>query len=77
MYVIKYLKQFDYKHLFCPGLLAPSHMEYDILRNRTLEPSVAELTAKAIKILKKNPKGFFLMVEGESYDSLFVYRSIY
>ena len=28
------------------------------------EPSIAEMTEKAINILKKNPKGFFLLVEG-------------
>jgi alkaline phosphatase len=28
------------------------------------EPSLAEMTAKAIQILKKNKNGFFLMVEG-------------
>lgn len=28
------------------------------------EPSLAEMTEAAIKILQKNPKGFFLLVEG-------------
>ena len=28
------------------------------------EPSIAEMTEKAIKILQKNPKGYFLLVEG-------------
>ena len=28
------------------------------------EPSIAEMTEKAINILKKNPKGYFLLVEG-------------
>lgn len=31
------------------------------------EPSLAEMTEKAIKILSKNPKGFFLLVEGVIY----------
>ncbi|MCP4749504.1 MAG: alkaline phosphatase, partial [Proteobacteria bacterium] len=31
-------------------------------------PSLAEMTAAAIKILKQNPKGFFLMVEGGKID---------
>lgn len=30
------------------------------------EPSLAEMTEKAIRILRKNPAGFFLMVEGRS-----------
>ena len=32
------------------------------------EPSLSEMTEKAIKILAKNPNGFFLMVEGD-YES--------
>lgn len=28
------------------------------------EPSLAEMTKKAIQILRKNPLGYFLMVEG-------------
>lgn len=31
-------------------------------------PSLAQLTEKALQILKKNPKGFFLMVEGGQID---------
>ena len=38
------------------------------------EPSIAELTEKAIKILSKNPKGYFLMVEGDCDD--FVHATI-
>ena len=32
------------------------------------EPSLQEMTETAIKILKKNNKGFFLMVEGGRID---------
>ena len=32
------------------------------------EPSIAEMTEKAIEILDKNEKGFFLMVEGSQID---------
>ncbi len=32
------------------------------------EPSLAEMTKKAIAILKRNPEGFFLMVEGGRID---------
>ena len=34
------------------------------------EPSLAEMTEKAVKILSKNEKGFFLMVEGRGVQSL-------
>ena len=42
-------------------------MEYEALRpskNRTDEPSFLEMVEAAIKILSKNPKGFFLIAEG-------------
>ena len=41
-------------------------MQYDAERvNDTAgEPSLAEMVEKAIKILSKNEKGFFLFVEG-------------
>ncbi len=52
------------------GLFAPGHMAADIDRPQTgpEEPSLAEMTAKAIATLSKNPKGFFLMVEGSQTD---------
>ena len=40
-------------------------MMYEKQRNETKEPSLAEMTAKAIQILKKNENGFFLLVEGK------------
>jgi len=50
-------------------------MQYEFERNdpnheKAGEPSIAEMTEKAIKILSKNPKGFFLLVEGESLQAL-------
>lgn len=50
------------------GLFTSSHMSYDIDRDPSLEPSLAEMTIKAIDILSKNQKGFFLMVEGGRID---------
>ena len=43
-------------------------MDFEIDREPALEPSLAEMTAKAISLLSKNPKGFFLMVEGSMVD---------
>jgi alkaline phosphatase len=52
------------------GLFERSHMEYehDRPRDKGGEPSLAEMTTKAIAILSKNPRGFFLMVEGGRID---------
>ena len=52
-------------HYFA-GLFNPSHMHYELERQQDTagEPSLAEMTEKAIKILQRNEKGFFLLVEG-------------
>lgn len=50
------------------GLFNASHMTYDLLRAGTNEPSLAEMTVKAIQVLQHNPKGMFLMVEGGRID---------
>ena len=48
------------------GLFEHSHLKYEVERaaDKAGEPSIAEMTKKAIQILQKNPKGFFLLVEG-------------
>jgi hypothetical protein len=33
---------------------------------RTFEPTMDEMVEKTLQILKKNPKGFFLLVEGKT-----------
>jgi alkaline phosphatase len=52
------------------GLFAGGHMVHDIDRRFLAadEPSIAEMTRKAIDLLSTNPKGFFLMVEGSQVD---------
>lgn len=52
------------------ALFNPSHMEYDRNRGRSPhgEPSLAEMTDKAITLLSRNEKGYFLMVEGGRID---------
>ncbi|MBB5019113.1 alkaline phosphatase [Chitinivorax tropicus] len=50
------------------GLFANSHLSYDLDRDSSKEPSLAEMTVKAITTLKKNKAGFFLMVEGGRID---------
>jgi len=48
--------------------LAQGHMSYEADRDKTKEPSIAEMTSKAIDILSKNKNGYFLMVEGGRID---------
>ena len=54
------------------GLFAPKHLSYAVDRRAAgeanTEPSLPEMAVKALEILKKNPKGFFLMVESGRID---------
>ena len=54
------------------GLFNKSLLNYELDRAKTAnaidEPSLADMTEKAIKLLQKNDKGFFLMVEGGRID---------
>ncbi len=44
------------------------HMSYDLDRDPAREPSLAEMTTKAISILEARKTGYFLMVEGGRID---------
>ncbi|XP_005996827.1 alkaline phosphatase, tissue-nonspecific isozyme [Latimeria chalumnae] len=50
------------------ALFEPSDMKYEQDRNPEKDPSIVEMTEKAIQILQRNPKGFFLFVEGGRID---------
>lgn len=52
------------------GLFEPSHMRYEHDRASDVggEPSLVDMTRKAIQILRKNNKGFYLMVEAGRID---------
>ncbi len=50
------------------GLFTMSDMSYEIDRDPEAEPSLAEMTVKAIGLLDADPNGFFLMVEGSRID---------
>lgn len=48
-----------------PGLFEPGDMLYDLERNADTDPSLTDMVEVAIKILNKNPDGFYLLVEGD------------
>merc|ERR1712136_427796 len=55
------------------GMFEPGDLNFDVDRSNPLyevagEPSLAEMTEKAIQILQKNPEGYFLFVEGGRID---------
>ncbi|OLY85163.1 Repressible alkaline phosphatase [Smittium mucronatum] len=54
------------------GLFSGSHMDYEIDRDPSTQPSLANMADKALKILKESSKksntGFFLMIEGSRID---------
>lgn len=52
------------------GMFAEDHMAAEVDRQQVApsQPTLAEMTAKAIEILAKDPDGFFLMVEASQVD---------
>ena len=50
------------------ALFGDREMAYDIDRDPAKQPSLEEMTRKAIEKLSQNPNGFFLMVEGSKVD---------
>jgi len=52
------------------GLFADDNMDFDIESDRAKEPTMAEMTAGALKALsQENPNGFVLLVENENTDA--------
>lgn len=58
--IINHPEKYDY----VLGLFESSHMRYHLEASKETEPTLEEMTEAAIKILKKNDKGFVLFVEG-------------
>uniref|UniRef100_A0A5F5PYQ7 Alkaline phosphatase n=1 Tax=Equus caballus TaxID=9796 RepID=A0A5F5PYQ7_HORSE len=46
------------------GLFEPEDMKYEAHRDLTLDPSLTEMTEAALRVLSRNPSGFYLFVEG-------------
>jgi len=58
----------DYKGDRLWALFGNVMQPYDMDRDPAAVPSLAEMTAKALDMLSRNKKGFFLMVEGSKVD---------
>lgn len=67
------LKSVESTNDYLFGLFNPSHMLYHLEAEDTgrdsIEPTLEEMTKKAIEILSKGENGFFLFVEGGRIDS--------
>jgi len=50
------------------GLFADRHMDYEVDRDAAVQPSLEEMTQKALQLLHKSEGGFFLMIEGGRID---------
>jgi alkaline phosphatase len=50
------------------ALFGESDMPFDLDRNPSITPSLAMMASKALHILSKSEKGFFLMIEGSKID---------
>ncbi|CAH1116023.1 unnamed protein product [Phaedon cochleariae] len=64
------LQNLDLNAEFTLGIFANGHLKYDYERDRGPKgmPSLANMTEKAILLLKKSEKGYILMVEGGMID---------
>ena len=40
-------------------------MKYNVQQDHTKDPTLAEMTEAALQVLSRNPRGFYLFVEGE------------
>lgn len=50
------------------GLFDNLHLPYHLQADRAVKPSLAEMVSKALDVLEKDPKGYFLFVEGGRID---------
>ncbi|XP_053511223.1 intestinal-type alkaline phosphatase-like [Artibeus jamaicensis] len=50
------------------GLFEPGDMTYEVYRDSVQDPSLTEMTEAALRVLSRNPRGFYLFVEGGRID---------
>nr|CAD7440097.1 unnamed protein product [Timema bartmani] len=61
------------------GIFAPSHMSFELDRKLSPgdEPSLSEMVTTAIRLLRRNSRGFLLVVEGGRIDHASHYNNAY
>lgn len=50
------------------GVFSVSHLDYEVDRDPAAQPSLAEMTRKALELLADDAAGFFVMIEGGRID---------
>uniref|UniRef100_A0A8D1DLW4 Alkaline phosphatase n=1 Tax=Sus scrofa TaxID=9823 RepID=A0A8D1DLW4_PIG len=50
------------------GLFEPADMKFEAERDVSMDPSLEEMTEVALQMLSRNPRGFYLFVEGGRID---------
>ncbi|KAK4874973.1 hypothetical protein RN001_014333, partial [Aquatica leii] len=65
---LKGLKDLSKDTEYVLGLFDSDHMAYNLDRDTKNKPSLSEMVKKAVEILSKGKKGFFLFVEGGRID---------
>lgn len=65
------LDQVDYENTEqLLGLFAPDHLDYTTVQSKD-QPNLAQMSLVALKMLNKNDKGYFLLIEGSDIQRKF------
>ncbi|KAL1771038.1 intestinal-type alkaline phosphatase [Sigmodon hispidus] len=61
-------KSLDPSVTYLMGLFEPVDTKFEIQRDPLMDPSLRDMTEAALRVLSRNPKGFYLFVEGGRID---------
>ncbi|XP_031224756.1 intestinal-type alkaline phosphatase [Mastomys coucha] len=61
-------KSLDPSVTYLMGLFEPVDTKFEIQRDPLMDPSLKDMTEAAVRVLSRNPKGFYLFVEGGRID---------
>nr|XP_048284869.1 intestinal-type alkaline phosphatase [Myodes glareolus] len=61
-------KSLDPSVTYLMGLFEPVDTKFDIQRDPLMDPSLKDMTEAALRVLSRNPNGFYLFVEGGRID---------